>query len=218
MPHEPASSPLLEDGPRDAELAIVLAHGAGAPMQSAFMQSVATALASAGNRVVRFNFPYMQLLSETGKKTSPDPAAKLMASWREVVAEIRPRFSDIVIGGKSLGGRMATMVADEVRPLAVVCFGYPFHPPGRPDKVRTEHLREMRTPTLIVQGTRDPFGTPEDVKDYQLSPAIRTAWIEDGDHSLKPRKFSGRTERDNLREAVDVTVRFLDQLRASRRP
>lgn len=105
---------------------------------------------------------------------------------------------------------MATMVADELEAAAVVCLGYPFHPPGRPEKARTAHLEAMRTRTLFVQGTRDSFGTPDDVQGYALSQQIEMAWIEDGDHSLKPRKSSGRTEPENIDEAVSFIVNFLD--------
>jgi hypothetical protein len=115
----------------------------------------------------------------------------------------------LVIGGKSMGGRIATMVADDAAVLGVVCLGYPFHPPGQPDKTRTRHLETLRTPTLIVQGTRDSFGLPEDVETYKLSRAIRIEWLDDGDHSFKPRVRSGRTEADNVHAAIALVVDFI---------
>jgi predicted alpha/beta-hydrolase family hydrolase len=90
-----------------------------------------------------------------------------------------------------------------------VNLGYPFHPPGRPDRLRTAHLANLRTPALIVQGTRDPFGTPDEVSGYALARSIRICWIEDGDHSFKPRARSGRTERQNLEAAVAAVLAFL---------
>jgi predicted alpha/beta-hydrolase family hydrolase len=116
------------------------------------------------------------------------------------------------IGGKSMGGRIASMIADQAGVRGLVCLGYPFRPPGAAPAAaakRTAHLRDLRTPTLIVQGTRDPFGGPDDVAGYTLSPSIRVHWIEDGDHSLKPRKSSGRTEAQNLAEAVAAVAAFL---------
>ena len=108
----------------------------------------------------------------------------------------------LVVGGKSLGGRIASMVADRAGVRGLVCLGYPFHPPGKPERLRTQHLENLRTPALVVQGTRDMFGSREDVAGYRLSEAIRIAWIEDGDHSFKPRASSGRTESQNLAEAI----------------
>jgi len=108
-----------------------------------------------------------------------------------------------------MGGRIASMVADETGVDGLVCLGYPFHPPGHPEKLRTTHLERLVTPALFVQGTRDPFGTHEEVAGYRLSPAIRFHWSEDGDHSLKPRKSSGRTEPQNLEEAIAAIRGFL---------
>jgi predicted alpha/beta-hydrolase family hydrolase len=117
----------------------------------------------------------------------------------------------VAIGGKSMGGRMASLVADEAGVRALVCFGYPFHPPGKPEQLRTAHLAGMRTPTLILQGERDPFGTTADVAGYTLSKAIRVEWLPDGDHSFKPRKASGATEGGNLRQAVESASLFLSR-------
>jgi predicted alpha/beta-hydrolase family hydrolase len=107
------------------------------------------------------------------------------------------------------------MVADREGVRGLVCLGYPFHPPGKPERLRTKHLEDLRTPALIVQGTRDTFGGREDVAGYQLSDAIRVAWIEDGDHSLKPRASSGRTEAQNIAEAIVLVREFLSGLAAS---
>ena len=203
---------LLFDGPDDAGLTVVLAHGAGAPMNTPFMNEVARGLAADGFRVARFEFPYMRARRQTGKRGgAPDREPILRNSWKEVVDKLGGG-KRLVIGGKSMGGRIASMVADEVGARGLVCLGYPFHPPGRPEKLRTAHLETLSTPALIVQGTRDAFGTQEDVAGYRLSPAIRVVWLEDGDHSWKPRASSRRTEAQNMAEALTAMRTFLATL------
>ena len=113
-----------------------------------------------------------------------------------------------------MGGRIAGLVADEAGVAGLVCLGYPFHPVGKPDRLRVEHLRAIKTPTPIVQGERDPFGTREEVAGFKLSPAVRVAWVADGDHSFKPRKSSGRTERQNWEAALGEIAAFLDALKS----
>ncbi len=198
------------DGPSDAPHTVALAHGAGAPMDSPFMEAVADGLARRRVRVARFEFPYMASRRTDGRRRPPDREPRLLTCWREVAAALNDR--PLAIGGKSLGGRMASLIADEVGAKALICLGYPFHPPGKPERLRTAHLEGLRTPTLIVQGTRDPFGTREEVADYALSSAISFHWAEDGDHSLKPRKASGRSEADNLKAAIEAIADFLSAL------
>ena len=202
---------LATGGPARAPATVVLAHGAGAPMDTPFMNTVAGGLAGRGLRVVRFEFPYMAARRSDGRRRGPDRPAVLHEAWHEVVARLAGA-ERLVIGGKSMGGRIASEVADKANVTGVACLGYPFHPPGRPDKLRTAHLAEMTTPMLIVQGERDTFGTPEEVGAYTLSPAIRVVWIRDGDHSLKPRKSSGVTEAENLSAAVDAVADFVAAL------
>lgn len=204
-------TPMIFDGP-EGGATIVLAHGAGAPMDSAPMTAVARGLAASGLRVARFEFPYMRRRRETGERRPPDREPVLREAWHAVIEELGGG-GPLVIGGKSMGGRMASLIAGEAGVRGLVCLGYPFHPPGQPDRLRTAHLRDLRTPTLIVQGTRDPFGTPEDVQGYELSPAIQVVWLEDGDHSFKPRASSGRTEKQNVAEAVAAVVGFVGRLR-----
>jgi predicted alpha/beta-hydrolase family hydrolase len=198
----------LTDGPDDAAQTYVFAHGAGGPMDAPFMTTVARELGDRGIRVVRFEFPYMAARRTGGKRGAPDREAVLLATWRDVVEKLGGG-ERVFIGGKSMGGRMATLVADELRVRGVVCFGYPFHPPGQPAKVRTAHLENLATPMLVLQGERDQFGTREDVAGYRLSPQIRIEWIPDGDHSLKPRAKSGVTERQNLTRAIEVAAAFM---------
>jgi predicted alpha/beta-hydrolase family hydrolase len=167
-------------------------------------------------RVVRFEFDYMAQRRRDGRRRPPDRAPRLVARWRAVVAALGgPR--GLAIGGKSLGGRMATLLAAELEaestpPAAVVCLGYPFHPPGKPERLRTAHLAELRTPCLICQGTRDPFGGRDEVAGYTLSPALRLHWAEDGDHRLRPRKASGLSEADNWAAAMAAISTFLAEL------
>ncbi len=202
---------LLFDGPEDSPITLVLAHGAGAPMNSAFMNVVALGVSEGGVRVARFEFPYMRARREGGKRGAPDRGPVLEQAWREVIAELGGG-KRLVIGGKSLGGRIASMVADEAGVRGLVCLGYPFHPPGKPDRLRTKHLETLRTPALLVQGTRDSLGSREDVAGYRLSAAIRIVWIEDGDHSFKPRASSGRTEPQNLSEAIARVREFVSSV------
>lgn len=205
-----ATTGMIFDGPAEAPT-VVLAHGAGAPMDSPFMNVVAAGLGAAGLRAVRFEFLYMRRRRETGERRAPDREPALRAAWKEAIEELGGG-ERLVIGGKSMGGRMASLVADEMKVRGLVCLGYPFHPPDRPDRLRTVHLHDLRTPTLIVQGTRDPFGTPDDVAGYDLSPAIRVLWLEDGDHSFKPRASSGHKEKEHLAAAVAAVAGFVQGL------
>ena len=197
----------LSDGPKISGFTVVLAHGAGAPIDTPFMNTTAAGLAAGGLRVVRFEFPYMALRRTTGKRRGPDRPAVLQESWHQVVAHLGTP-EKLIIGGKSMGGRIATEVAEAAGVAGVICLGYPFHPPGRPEKLRTAHLADLSRPTLILQGERDTFGTPADVSGYQLSPAIRITWIPDGDHSFKPRKSSGHTLDGNMAVAIEAAVAF----------
>jgi predicted alpha/beta-hydrolase family hydrolase len=177
-------------------------------MDSEFMNLFAEGIAAAGIEVVRFEFEYMAKRRENGKRRGPDRATKLIARFEEALREVGPA-AQVVIGGKSMGGRIATMVADGAGVAGVLCLGYPFHPPGKPERLRTEHLKTLKTPTLIVQGTRDPFGNQSEVSSYPRSPSIEVIWVEDGDHSFKPRKKSGRTLEQNLAEAVEICADFI---------
>jgi len=202
------ASDLLIDGPARSAATVVLAHGAGAPMDSPFMQRMAEGLAGHGLRVARFEFPYMQARREQGGRKPPNPAPVLQKHWLEVIERLGGA-KDLVIGGKSMGGRIASMLADDTGVRGLVCLGYPFHPPGRPEKLRTAHLAQLKTPTLIVQGTRDALGNREEIAGYSLSDSIRIVFIEDGDHSLKPRKSSGRTAEESLQQAFDEVAAFV---------
>jgi len=194
-----------------ARLSIVLAPGAGAGMESPFMAEVARALAANAFRVVRFDFPYMREAAKDGRRRSPDAPAVLEQAWLQVIGELGDP-SRLVIGGKSMGGRIASMVADRTGVKGLVCLGYPFHPTGRPRILRVAHLKELKTPALFLQGERDAFGSREEIAGYELSPAIRLVYLSDGDHSFKPRKSSSCSYEENLAQAVQEIVKFCGAL------
>ena len=191
-------------------------------MTSPFMEEISELLAARGISVTRFEFAYMAARRE-GARKPPPKAERLISEYAEVVASVAKslaRGQRLLIGGKSMGGRVATMLADDLfrehRIAGCVCLGYPFHPPKKPDDLRTAHLLKLACPTLIVQGERDPFGTESDVKDYALSPAIKLHWAKDGDHDLSPRKSSGATHEGNLEDAADTIADFCSSHRKSR--
>lgn len=194
---------------------LVLAHGAGAPMDSPFMAAMAEALAGRGVAVMRFEFSYMAARRRGAGRRPPPPVDRLVEEYRAFLGGLsRPAAA---IGGKSLGGRVASLLVDSLAPPlpGLVCLGYPFHPPGRPEALRTAHLERLRTPTLVVQGERDPFGTRAEVEAMTLSPAIAFHWAVDGDHSLEPRRSSGTTLDANIAEAADAVARFVCALQSA---
>jgi predicted alpha/beta-hydrolase family hydrolase len=205
----------LQLGPNRARATILLAHGAGAPMDSPGMTAIAEAIAAEDLRVVRFEFAYMAARRTEGSRRPPH-ADKLIPEYLGAIEELQTK-EPLIIGGKSMGGRVASMIADELfqvdRIAGLLCVGYPFHPIGKPDTLRTDHLVNMQTPMLICQGTRDPFGSMEEVHGYQLSPAIQLEWFEDGDHDLKPRKrVSGFTHADHLKAMGTAVSQWVDRI------
>ena len=189
---------------------LILAHGAGAPMDSEFMQNMAQSLAERGVAVLRFEFAYMAARRLDGKKRPPNPQVKLLEQWREVYAQVRQQVAGpLAIGGKSMGGRMASLLADELSADALVCLGYPFYAVGKPEKPRVAHLSDLRTPTLIIQGERDALGDRQAVADYTLSETIKLCWLTAGDHDLKPLKSSGFTHQQHMQTAADAIAQFL---------
>ena len=175
------------------------------------MNRMADGLGQAGLRVIRFEFAYMAARRQ-GERRPPPKAERVMGEYRDAVAAAAVE-GPLFIGGKSMGGRVASMVAGELfaagKIAGLVCLGYPFHPPGKPDELRTAHLQKLTVPALICQGTRDPFGTRDEVPGYALSPSIELFWLEDGDHDLKPRKaISGRSFADNLGAAIARIAQF----------
>ena len=208
---------LLRNGDTDAAWLLILAHGAGQPMDSPFMTGIVTDVTAASPEIAvwRFNFAYMAQAQGHGRRGAPSPAAALQNEWQRIIergiatGRVRPR---IIIGGKSLGGRIASMVAEQSGVGGLVCLGYPFHPPGKPQQLRTAHLESLAVPTLICQGERDIFGSRAEIDDYELSASIKLHWLADGDHSFKPRKRSGHTEADNLAAASQAIIDFIGTL------
>jgi hypothetical protein len=194
----------------DARANLILAHGAGAPMDSPFMQQMSERLVSRGVAVWRFEFAYMAERRINGRKRPPNPQPQLLEQWRAVYQLVRQQTAGrLAVGGKSMGGRMASLLADELAVDALVCLGYPFHAAGKPEKPRVAHLADLRTQALIVQGERDALGGRDRVAGYLLSPAIRLHWLEAADHDLKPLKRSGFIHEDHLDTAADAVTAFL---------
>ena len=214
----PSSDTRLLNGPEDGPATLLLAHGAGAPMDSPFMEAMAVGLGQRGWRVVRFEFGYMARMRCTGRRQGPDRMPLLLEAFRQQVQLEKAANPNrrLVVGGKSMGGRVASLLVDGLAGSAelcgCLCLGYPFHPPGKPKNLRTEHLAELATPTLILQGERDPFGRRDEVESYALSPQVRVQWIPGGDHSFKPNKRDGRTEAQNWEMAVALADAFLQEL------
>lgn len=214
---------LLTELPPDgnAQAWLILAHGAGAPMTSPFMEEISRLLSARGIAVARFEFAYMAQRRTTGKRRPPPKAERLAQEFeaaREAFDTIVPSAGlPVLIGGKSMGGRVATLITDSLfeagRIVGAVALGYPFHPPGKPDVLRTAHLEALRAPLLIVQGERDPFGSRAEVEGYRLPPSIRLTWATDGDHDLGPRGGHGTTRKQNLAEAADAVLEFVTSLR-----
>ena len=200
----------LVTGPADAGVRFLCAHGAGAGMETSFLTAIAGLLAERGVTTYRFEFGYMRARRQGARKPTPR-AERLTDEYRAAVAAL-PSGVPLIIGGKSMGGRVASLVADELyREQSVVglaCLGYPFHPPNKPEQLRTVHLTGLRCPALIAQGERDPFGARAEVASYVLSPAIQVHWAGDGDHDLAPRGGSGFTRKANLAHAADAIADF----------
>ncbi len=212
----------LTNGPEDAATWLLLAPGAGAPMTSGWMVQMSERLAEAGLHVVRFDFAYMTARQTSGSRRPPPKAEKLVGEYEAAVAQLVAQHAGgkLLIGGKSLGGRVASLAAqglyDAGHIAGLVCLGYPFHPPDKPDQLRTQHLLTLTCPALIVQGERDPFSGRDEVPGYGLPPAITVHWATDGDHDLAPRRSSGATLDGNLTAAAHDIASFAKSLAQAR--
>ena len=206
----------FENGFDTSPLKLLLAHGAGAPVTSPFFEVMTTLLNERGIAVIRFEFDYMASRRTTGKRRPPPKAERLTGEYEAAIAAVREKLApgdQLFIGGKSLGGRVASLVAGAAHARGdisgLVCLGYPFHPPGKPDQLRTAHLEDLQCPALIIQGERDPFGAHGEVVEYKLSKSIALCWIDDGDHDLGPRGGSGFTRKGNLTAAAAAAAAFM---------
>jgi predicted alpha/beta-hydrolase family hydrolase len=193
---------------RGADRAVLLAHGAGADLNAAALTTAADALAKAKIPSLRFNFPYR----DKGRG-GPDRPPVLEAAVRDAIAELAKRSKvppeRCVLGGRSMGGRICSMVAATDGALGLVLLGYPLHPPGKPENLRVEHFPKLKMPVLFVSGTRDSFATPDELKRAakKIRGKVTFSWIDTGDHGFKPLKSSGLTAASAL---ADVSVTVVD--------
>lgn len=213
----------LENSPPEggAIATIAFAHGAGAPMDSDYMNTMAGELALAGVNVIRFEFAYMQQRRLDGKRRPPPKAENLIVEFRDVVAGLSATHDNLplFIGGKSMGGRIASLLAADSSVAGsdvagCFCAGYPFHPPGKPDRWRTDHFSELAVPVRIVQGTRDPFGKQDEVTRHLAglgsdTRSVRVTWLESGEHDFKPTKASGRVQKDLIESAAKDVANWM---------
>lgn len=212
---------LIDDGPATAGCHLIFTHGAGAPVTSPVINHLVALLTKAGIRTTRFDFNYMAARRDGGSKRPPPRIEALTEEFRLIVHQVRAathqdRKQKLVIGGKSMGGRIASLIADDLYGSAAIAgwfaVGYPFHPAKAPGKLRTAHLEHMQCPGLIVQGTRDALGNQTEVAGYKLSKSLRVQWCEDGDHDLMPRRASGQTHDDALAVAAKAIKGYCQSL------
>ena len=213
---------LLVDTVPNAKAQVVFAHGAGADMSHEFMKTVSLLLNKERVNVVRFNFPYMDKRALLGKKYPPDRMPKLLSCYQEVIDKVVNKDGNhlpLYIGGKSMGSRTAATLLSEPEALAkdihekvkaIFCLGYPFHPAKKPEKLRLAPLLSANKEILIVQGERDTLGNKAEVMSYKLPKLCQCTFLEDGDHSLKPRVKSGFTYDAHMQRAVKEIVSFID--------
>ena len=202
---------VLREGAVDAPVRILLAHGAGAGMDHGFLAQLSRLLAGPEIEVVRFNFPYMTKRAQDGKRRPPDRQPLLLEHWRQMVLEFaHPR---LFLAGKSMGGRMAAELyhdgGDAMNAAGLLILGYPFHPPAKPDRWRGDVLKQIKVPTLLLQGERDTFGSRAELAEFPFSPNVSVHWLTDGDHGFKPRKVSGVSEQENMQYAADTIKHFV---------
>ena len=192
-----------------ARARLLLAHGAGAGAESDVMQQLALALASCGIEVWRFNFAYMQRFIMTGKRSLPDKMPALLQQFSQQI-EHCPADLPLFIGGKSMGGRVASLLSKYSSVNAIFAFGYPFHPPKK-SSWRTEHFDQLSCPLFIAQGERDAFGNKTELIDKSW-PQVSLCWLTDGDHDFKPRLKSGLTQQQLIEQAADFCSRKIDEV------
>lgn len=206
---------IIESFVKEPIALFIFAHGAGADKSHSFMENFTLLLNEKAINVVRFNFPYMDKRLVDGRKYPPNRMPLLLDCYQEVVDKYLQDGSHdlpIFIGGKSMGGRVAaTLSCGETSVKGNVCIGYPFHPQKKPEKLRLEPLQETVVPTLILQGERDTLGNKGEIENYDISPLCDVFYLEDGDHSLKPRVKSGHTHTQHLKTAVERLARFIHE-------
>ena len=192
-----------------AKARLLLAHGAGAGASSDFMQQLSQQLAAFNIEVWRFNFAYMQRFIDTGKRSLPDKIPLLMQQFSQH-ADNCPTDLPLFIGGKSMGGRVATLLSGHDKVQGIFAFGYPFHPPKK-QSWRTEHFAALACPLFIAQGERDPFGSKAELAAMQW-PKVTRHWLADGDHDFKPRVKSGLIQQQLISDAAQFCSRNIDEI------
>ena len=206
---------ILINGPKEAKNILLLAHGAGAPMDSIFMNTISDGLNNNGIITFRFEFPYMEK-RRSGKNTFPDKLDILCDFYKKIYFNIKKANPDknIWLGGKSMGGRVATLISRSLDIKGVIVFGYPFHPINKLDKLRLESLQLSGPTILIIQGTRDKFGTITEVKKYKIHKNNTIFWIKDGDHSYNTLKKSELSSKDAIVQAYNEASIFIKKTKS----
>ena len=202
----------------DAKAVLVLAHGAGADMEHSYLTHFTQLLNQQHITVLRFNFPYMVKRQLDGKRRPPDRMPTLIERYQTLLATMpMPANLPLFIAGKSMGGRVAAMLANDQHCITeyaikgVVCIGYPFHPIKKTEKLRLTPLQQTQLPTLILQGERDALGNKEEIAEYELASLCQLHFFADGDHDLKPRVKSGFTLENHLQQATTIISEFIDE-------
>lgn len=194
----------------------LLAHGAKKGMATPFMETMAKGLVESGVRVVRFHFPFMEESIKKGIKIPADGGKVMRKCFSDLIIHAIEKegvpASQIIIGGKSTGGRIASMIADRHKVAGLICYGYPFHPPKLPTTMRIRPLKKINTPTLICQGERDPNGRRNEIMHLGLPESVEIKWISNGDNSFRPGRYSPRSLEENMQEAIDASNAFISRV------
>ena len=201
---------ILIDGNKEAKNLLILAHGAGAPMDSVFMNTMVKGIIERDILVIRFEFPYMTK-RRLGKNSFPDKITSLCLFYKDIFYQIKNIYSKktIWVGGKSMGGRVSAIISSEINVKGAIVLGYPFHPINNKDKLRIDCLQSSGPPILIIQGTRDKLGSIKEVNNYTLHKKNSLFWIEDGDHSYNTLKKSKYNPENSIKKAYFKVSDFI---------
>ncbi|MGO2133129.1 MAG: alpha/beta family hydrolase [Halomonas sp.] len=193
---------------------LLITHGAGAGLDSKMLLAYRSALAEEGVQTIGMEFAYLREMRKTGRRRPP-PKVECLVGELTPACDILSQVSQspLWLGGKSMGGRVASMLAARDGAAGLVLCGYPFHPKGRPDKLRLDHWRQLSCPTLVLQGARDPFGNRAEVEGYTLPGSVTVRWLEDGDHDWQPRRASGLSQAELICLAAKETAAFMSRSR-----
>ena len=206
----------LYDQASESRAIFVFAHGAGADMNSSFISAITELLVAKNISVIRFNFPYMEKRLLDGKKRPPDRMPVLIDDMSQLLGGLKLDLP-LFIGGKSMGSRVAASITtsemiNHVNAKGVIAVGYPFHPIGKPEKLRLEPILSNTLPMLIIQGERDKLGSKEEIASYQLPTHCQIEFMRDGDHDIKPRLKSGFTHQEHIEDAANRISTFIKGL------